>query len=772
MTWTIVIAVLSAVALIDGPPTVSGRVVADETGNPIVSARVRILETGHPGPFVVTDSEGRFTVPLTSTSNAIAVAVVKSGYIRREALVRVAQAPIEIRLARAAVISGRVIDRLGNPIADGRVTAVVQGQMKGAPANAALTSTDEAGEFRLAGLAAGSFVVSVTTVSVSGAREVDAYSFHYDSQLSKTYYPQSDTADDAEAIVLTAGEEHPNVDIVVPANQVGGVPFGFAGPVRRTAKPTSPDASGTIAGHVMTPDGSPVSHAVVRLLGAFAPAPDQGTTSDGDGRYSFTGLGAGTYRIAATKVGYAPLKSSDIVLSALPMLGAGPSITLSDDQKRENVDVVLARLGSVSGSVFDELGDPVQGATIQLLRVRFERGRRRLVPTGTSRSTDDRGRYKIFDLSPGQYLVAASAGATMNFGGDSVDLPGYATTYFPGSPDPRAAQFVAVTISQEVTGIDFSLTATRTAVVSGTIVNAAGAPTRGGTLQLKPVSGSSATPVPMDARTPEDGVFEFANVAPGTYVIYADRGRQNPSIEGEFASMPVTVAGDDVTGLSVQMSSGSTIAGRITFDTVDPDHRPDASRIEISPVPTDSDSSPGTPAHANIARDWTFEMRGINGLRRLLAPQLPPGWALREVRVNGVDATDRPIAFGRREQSLSDVEVVLTDRVAVIAGAVTDADQRPTAGALVLAFPDDRDQRYPWSRFVQHSTSAANGTFSLGSVPAGSYYVAAVGALPIEGDDAWQDAAFQESLVPTALTVTVSDGETRTTALRLTGDRP
>ena len=85
---------------------------------------------------------------------------------------------------------------------------------------------------------------------------------------------------------------------------------------------------------------------------------------------------------------------------------------------------------------------------------------------------------------------------------------------------------------------------------------------------------------------------------------------------------------------------------------------------------------------------------------------------------------------------------------------------------LVLAFAVDREQRFPWSRFVQHTTSAGDGTYALGGVPGGSYYVTAVDAWPVAGDDAWQDASVQESLVPTASMVTVNDGEVRTLALR------
>ena len=769
MTRTLVIAVLSAATLLDGPPTVTGRIVADDTGDPIPNARVRVVTAGQSIPFVVTDRDGRFTIAGSTTP--ITLTAVKSGYIRRQAIVRGDSAAIEVRLARAAVISGRVVDRAGEPIIDARVTVESRSRRASDLASRAITSTDDTGEFRVPGLAAGSFIVSTTTMSLSGKREVlGGVSVRYDSQMSKTYYPEADTDDGAEVVTLTAGEERANVDIVVPATQVGGVPFGFGGAARPTAHRASVDARGAIAGRIITSDGRPLTHAVVRLLGAFAPAPDQNTFSDGDGHYVFAGLAAGSYYIAASKSGYMPLKSYDSAwagLPLMPMLGRGPAVTLDDAQARDDVDVTLARLGSVSGFVFDELGDPVEKAAIQLLRVRFERGRRRLVPEGTVRNTDDRGRYKIFDLAPGQYLVTASVGRIMTFGAEAVDLPGYATTYYPGTLDPGGAQFVAVATSQDLTGIDFSLIGTRTVTVSGTLVDAAGAPTRGGALQLRPLVGGFAAPVPMNARTPQDGRFEFANVPPGSYLIHADRGRQNGSTEGEFGSLPVTVGSEDVSGLKLQMSAGSDIAGHITFDTTDPDHRPDASRVEISPIAIDIDASPGTPAVADIARDWTFRMRGINGSRRLLAPRLPAGWSLEAVRVNGVDATDRAIPFGRRDQSLSDVEVVLTDRVAVVAGTVTDADGRPIPNVFVLAFAVDRDRRYPWSRFVQHTTSARDGTFAFSALPGGSYYVTAVDALPVDGDDSWQDAGLQESLVPTASLVTVNDGDTRTIALRI-----
>src|SRR5207249_10455818 len=91
---------------------------------------------------------------------------------------------------------------------------------------------------------------------------------------------------------------------------------------------------------------------------------------------------------------------------------------------------------------------------------------------------------------------------------------------------------------------------------------------------------------------------------------------------------------------------------------------PSPSAIEIAPIPSDADLSPSSDwARANVHDDWTFEMAGLNGPRRLQLLSAPAGWTLGEIRVHGVDVTDRPRPFGQRSQSLDDVEIVLTDRV-------------------------------------------------------------------------------------------------------------
>src|SRR5258706_8563170 len=213
----------------------------------------------------------------------------------------------------------------------------------------------------------------------------------------------------------------------------------------------------------------------------------------------------------------------------------------------------------MTGHVFDEIGDPLQGANVQLLQVRYQGGRRRLVAAGgASNPTDDLGRFRIYGVAPGRYIVSAIVG-----GVQTADLPGYTRTYFPGTPTASEAQFAGLALSQEAAGIDFSMARARTARISGTLLNAAGEPSTAGSVRLLPSQRSAGTNVSVGARLMPGGKFEFPNVSSGQYVIQVDRGRRHASIEGEFGALPVSVDGVDVAGLSIQPRRRPATAGRV-----------------------------------------------------------------------------------------------------------------------------------------------------------------------------------------------------------------
>jgi hypothetical protein len=714
-------------------------------------------------PVVLSDADGRFSLPAPIGLRTIVAS--KSAYARHEVAARAGQ-PTEIRLRRGAAISGRALDNFGEPIIGARVTAELRSGSPPKLTTIATTETDDRGEYRLAALPSGSFAVSVTTVATALIRGSSQNAVR--PNIRTTYYPGLSQAD----VSLQAAENRTGIDFVVPSSLSGNQLFSAVAalPISPLARPQDPSipATGSVSGRVVGTDGLPLPYAQV-VLTSRGMEP-RVVNADPAGVFEFLEMPAGTFQLGASKPGYFPVHARD---------NSAPAVDLADDEKRDGLQITLRRWGTLAGRIFDEYGDPMQGVGIQLLQVRYEAGRRRLVSAGNaatawgfrSRVTDDAGAYRLFGLPPGQYIVSATTGDV-----SSTDVPGYARSYFPGTPAPADAQFVAVGPAQDVAGIDLTLSRTHTVRVAGQILNAAGRPTTGGAISLMPSQRSApATSVPVGARLLDDGRFEFANVAQGQYVIQVYRGRQNKWIEGEFGALAVGVGDADVTGLLIQMSSGSSIAGRFSFETFDPSKQPSRSALELSPIPVDADFSPQDNfATANIHPDWSFDMAGISGPRRLQLLRTPPDWALKEIRVNDIVVTDRILPFGQKEQSLTGVEVVLTDRVSALIGTIRDVNARPSPGASLVVFSTDRDEWYPTSRFVRKTAAAAGGAFALTGLPAGTYYAAAVARLPLDGEDAWQDPEFLDALIPGAstVTITITEGQQLSLSLRVAADAP
>jgi hypothetical protein len=179
----------------------------------------------------------------------------------------------------------------------------------------------------------------------------------------------------------------------------------------------------------------------------------------------------------------------------------------------------------------------------------------------------------------------------------------------------------------------------------------------------------------------------------------------------------------------------------------------------VTTAPIDFDRAPigGPFGRSQTTRDWTFELRGLSGLRIIRLVREPPGWMLKATRVNGIDVTDSPLTFGSRAETLDDVEVVLTRQVSTLSGQLTDSRGQP-AGGYVVAFSSDRSHWGVSSRFVRLARAAADGAFSMRGLPAGDYYVLAVDRL-LEGIGEWQDPDLLESLAPSAVRTSVPEGQ-------------
>jgi len=686
------------------------------------------------------------------------VFAAKTGYVRTTVPVSDASA---IRLVRGGVITGRVLDDLGDPIPLMNVAAFRVRRAGGSVAfeRFRATETNDLGEYRLFGLPAGEFVLAAAPGRYGSATAT--IPIPIDTLVFRNYYPHAEAPEQAQPVAVKAGEETPGIDFTTPLPPPGPQ-LTLGGPPRPpvAALPGAGGGTAAIEGRVVNASGLPVRRARVQIVSGEQLFTPYLAATDDDGRYEFRGLKPGSYFINAAALGGRPAPFSAVAGSE-----RGDRITIDAGEVRGHVDIMLPRGGVISGRILDEYGDPMANANVRLQASLLSRGRRRLVDVAsvTSGQTDDRGRYRIFGLPPGKYVVGAVVGETVP-GWQTADWPGYARTYYPGTPIPNEAQPIELGAGQQSLNVEFSLVHGRLARITGLATLSDGSPLQGVVALMQSArSGATATP-PVHVQTNGDGSFAFERIAPGEYVVQSSTRRSTVSSEGEFAVQFVTVNGTDLAGLAPRLSAGSTIEGKLVYEGGDPPEDPD---FHISPVPADPDFLSlvdNEPARAEIHDDGTFEIGGVNGPRRLLLTQAPDGWGLKTIRVGGIDATDTVFPFGTADQSLRDVEVVLTRRLTKLTVTQKAA---PGPDSRVIAFPVDAARRSPGLRYARVGVPAAGGEVILKGLPPGEYYVAALGFETLSGSAALDEAEFVESLVAGATKVTLTEGESRTVSVRV-----
>ena len=512
-------------------------------------------------------------------------------------------------------------------------------------------------------------------------------------------------------------------------------------------------------GTILTADtGTPVRRAQVRAVSANR-RDTRLVTTDPQGAFEFRDLPAGRWDVTASKAGFVTMR-----FGQRRPLEAGRPIEVADAQVMERVNFSLPRGAAITGRVLDEFGDPVANARVRAMRYQFTEGPRHLTPIGIVAQSDDTDAFRLYGLMPGDYYVSAILRALPV--DDPADATGYAPTYYPGTGSVTAAQPVSLAVAEEAS-ISFALMPVRTARVSGNVVDFTGAPLANGSVILGSTDSTGAPPAVFGAgsRIRPDGTFILSNVAPGSYTLMATSGgpgRRGGGENVEMGSLPIAVAGEDLTGVMVVTSLGATLTGSVTSAQGSTAKLQTAS-LQITAQPVPFERAMGN-RPARVDADGTFTLTNLFRPRLIRVTGLPQAWALEAVIVGGSDVTDRPVDFQPNDQ-IKDAQILLTDRVTQIAGTVSDRDGETSRDFTVIVFPEDETKWAPPSRYVKSARPDQQGLFKIRALPPDDRYLSVAVDYLEEGGAS--DPEFLDEMKGRAIRFRMGSGASATVDLKL-----
>lgn len=326
-----------------GTAIIRGFVVAADNGQPLRRAQVRLTspETRE-SRLATTDSQGRFEARELGAGR-YTITASKGGFVplqygqRRPSeqgtpiVIGDAQVieRIVIALPRGSVISGRITDEFGEPVANAVVSAVRYGYAGGTrralPAGGqnARDTTDDLGQFRLFGLSPGEYYVTAAFRMGGGevtdpAQDVTGF--------APTYYPGVSGVGEAQRVAVGIGQETMNVSFALIATRL----------VR-------------ITGTVMDSSGAPANGGSVVLVptdmrGAMPMMQGGNGRIEATGRFRLTNVAPGRYTLQ-TRPGRQSLE-----IGRLPVTVGGEDL--------ENLVLVTSPGATVSGRVVGPTGQP------------------------------------------------------------------------------------------------------------------------------------------------------------------------------------------------------------------------------------------------------------------------------------------------------------------------------------------------------------------------------------------------------------------------------
>lgn len=486
--------------------------------------------------------------------------------------------------------------------------------------------------------------------------------------------------------------------------------------------------------------------------------------TDGAGAFEISGVAPGEYRLVARPGPFGGRYLSAGYLAARAG-GSGKTVVVKNGDRLTGLAIALPSAAAIEGRVLDETGEPLSMMVIVAGRI--------MAGSDTTQRirhppvlTDDQGRYRIYGLEPGEYLVATEGRhfVTATVVRDTRTPPiaryaapmGFPATFHPSAASDSAAQRIRLSAGREATGIDIVVARTPLLDVSGTVLDSQGVPaaTTNGLLSRDTLAGAGSYPFHTDAN----GRFQVRALDPGQYRLLIGRGGP---VNGrvEYADLEPTLAGT-IESLVVLTQPGVAVSGRVVLaEGQSLDVKALGVRFERSGVAVRS-----VETIATMGDDRRFRAQDVFGPHLVRVSGVPSGSAVKAVMLRGDDITDVPTTF--RAEDADQLQIVITSRASTLEGTVRGENTSPPREATVYVFGEDRGAWRMSSPRTHKSDATLDGKFTVGGLAAGRYYAIAVareGFSPVPNPG----EAFFALLSKEATAFVIGDDERRTLDLRL-----
>jgi hypothetical protein len=363
-----------------GDGGIRGRVLAADTAAPLRGAEVRLVSmTNQERKTALTDNDGRYQFTGLVVGEYTLVAR-KGGYLslsygqsrpfEPERHVELSSSDvidrIDFALPRGGVITGRVSDDFGNPLAGCDVTAM---RSTYSEARRHLTAygraqTDDLGEYRLYGLPPARYYL-VADLRDRGATEDRR-------RYAPVYYPSTSSLESAQQLSIGTGQSVSNVDFVLGQVQAA-----------------------RISGTALASDGRPMFGGTVNMVESDTAGIETKSSPIGqDGSFSIDGVLPGTYFVKASMPVVQPGTSPE---RAMKRVDVG-------EQDIEGVILAASRPPMVAGRILIDGRTPVLApGRLIVTMVSSELGT--TMPTGVK----DDWTFAL-EVAPGHWVVRLTGG--------------------------------------------------------------------------------------------------------------------------------------------------------------------------------------------------------------------------------------------------------------------------------------------------------------------------------------------------------------------------